>query len=442
MISLTTRTLRLFYKSQNPNFRRKDSLFSTTCSRFHAENNKVLFGWGDLGSLYSENTINKNERGDDIYMFKTPKILEIEQIVGSELSNSIEKEKLKVAKISAGWGHSLIAFKRGEKNFVFSMGLNNSGQLGHGKIAKKGYHKGLVKGLPENQEINMLACGRLHSFVLTSNNATTKTELYGFGDCMYGQLGTGKDKKNSPLPIMAVACEPLPRHIDTFAEHESVKQVTCGLDHTVILTNENRLYSMGWGADGQLGLGNDSTTDKSVPSAITKPLNKDGHQERIRKIVSSTDFTMVLLENGTLWTWGNSEYGQCMSGAKVDRILEPMQVPTKDRIVDVASGGLGDSHIERLTPARIPYFGEKQESKEKVGENIVAIFCGLDYAAAISESRNLYTWGFDGTLGLLGHESYHIKHQFIPKKVEFPEPVNVETLACGGRNVLALCSPR
>ncbi|CAG8514838.1 3632_t:CDS:2 [Ambispora leptoticha] len=462
MISLTVRVLHLSYKSQKPRFRRKDVFFSTTSRFSRNESNKILFGWGDLGSLYSENTINKNEE-NDVHIFKTPKILGIEQTVGTELSDSIEKENVKVTKISAGWGHSLIAFEQGEKNFVFSMGLNNSGQLGHEKIAKKGYHRGLVKGLPKNKKINMLACGRLHSFILMSNNdeennATTKTELYGFGDCMYGQLGTGKDKKDRPittdssLPTMAVSCEPSPRHIDTFEEHENVKQVTCGLDHTVILTNENRLYSMGWGADGQLGLGNNSTVDKSVPSKITKLSDKDG--ERIRKVVSSTDYTMALLENGTLWTWGNSEYGQCMTGAKVDRILEPIQVPTKDYIVDVASGGpfdqgqvfvcgygplgLGDSHVEQLTPTRIPRFGE--EDSKGIGENIVAIFSGIDYAAAISESRNLYTWGFNGTLGLLGHGHNHTKHQFIPKKVKFPEPVNVETLACGGRNVLALCS--
>lgn len=44
---------------------------------------------------------------------------------------------------------------------------------------------------------------------------------------------------------------------------------------------------MGWGADGQLGQGNNSTIDKNVPSCL--PLKGD-----ILKLSSSTDFTLAL----------------------------------------------------------------------------------------------------------------------------------------------------
>ncbi|RUP45577.1 hypothetical protein BC936DRAFT_147992 [Jimgerdemannia flammicorona] len=54
--------------------------------------------------------------------------------------------------------------------------------------------------------------------------------------------------------------------------------------------DKNKLYAMGWGADGQLGLGNGSTSDRSTPSLIA---GLDGR--RVRKLASSTDFTMALL---------------------------------------------------------------------------------------------------------------------------------------------------
>ena len=35
---------------------------------------------------------------------------------------------------------------------------------------------------------------------------------------------------------------------------EGVVDVTCGQDHSVLVTETGRLYSCGWGADGQTGL--------------------------------------------------------------------------------------------------------------------------------------------------------------------------------------------
>lgn len=44
---------------------------------------------------------------------------------------------------------------------------------------------------------------------------------------------------------------------------------------------------MGWGADGQLGQGKNSTVDKNIPSCL--PLKGN-----ISKLASSTDFTLAL----------------------------------------------------------------------------------------------------------------------------------------------------
>lgn len=79
---------------------------------------------------------------------------------------------------------------------------------------------------------------------------------------------------------------------------------------------------MGWGADGQLGLGPESSSDRAVPTLIErlswKGRGKDlGH---VKEISSSTDFTLALLENHQLWIWGNAEYGQCMVNKKIDRV--------------------------------------------------------------------------------------------------------------------------
>jgi alpha-tubulin suppressor-like RCC1 family protein len=56
-----------------------------------------------------------------------------------------------------------------------------------------------------------------------------------------------------------------------------------------MFVDKNHVYSMGWGPDGQLGLGPESSSDRSTPTLV--PLMEGKH---ISKLVGSTDFSLVL----------------------------------------------------------------------------------------------------------------------------------------------------
>jgi alpha-tubulin suppressor-like RCC1 family protein len=84
---------------------------------------------------------------------------------------------------------------------------------------------------------------------------------------------------------------------------------------------------MGWGADGQLGLGESSSSDRCVPTLIERLSFKARGKEvgKVLDISSSTDFTLALLDNKQIWIWGNSEYGQCMLNKKIDRVTSSLR---------------------------------------------------------------------------------------------------------------------
>lgn len=62
------------------------------------------------------------------------------------------------------------------------------------------------------------------------------------------------------------------------ASEERIVHVACGLEHTLVLSDQGRVYACGLGADGQLGIvvnvenGNKNTFHRRAPDATTRML--------------------------------------------------------------------------------------------------------------------------------------------------------------------------
>ncbi|KAI7851685.1 regulator of chromosome condensation 1/beta-lactamase-inhibitor protein II [Circinella umbellata] len=335
-----------------------------------------------------------------------------------------------VTHVAAGWGHSLIAT---EAKQVYGYGLNRCGQAGDGLVFdcqhdNKGDDHVVTR-------IQNLACGREHSHIITQReqDGNRTTQLYSFGNNMYGQLGLGQSKETHPGTFVM---QTQPKLVEACM---NITDIACGLDHTVFVAEDKQLYAMGWGADGQLGLAEGWTGDKNVPTQL--PLLGSSP---ITKIAGSTDFTLALTADGGLWTWGNSEYGQGMTGAKIDRILQPTLLEHRG-IIDIAAGGpfsvvlaedgsvhtcgygalgLGKDTIETLSLQRIRNL-----------PRIKKVFAATDYAGAVAVSGELFMWGLNGSSGRLGLG--HQEHAFEPQRVDIDREVHDLTL--GTNHALAIC---
>ncbi|KAF9112496.1 hypothetical protein BGX27_003287 [Mortierella sp. AM989] len=352
-------------------------------------------------------------------------------------SNSIIPQGPNKTRIAAGASHRLIGLSGEGEAGVIGGGMNHSGQLGSGtRDDGKTFSAIDTSGM----EILAVACGREHSMVLAreeqynegnnmpSQSSSTpslgKTILFGFGNSMYGQLGLGGSKDTLDKEFAGQAglvFEPSPTEVKLSDPNENVSQVECGLDHTVLLTDQSNLYSMGWGADGQLGLGPESSSDRASPTLIERLSWKAKGKEigRIKKISSSTDFTLALLENNQIWIWGNAEYGQCMVNRKIDRILEPMHIPhpipETETIVSVAAGGTFGLLLTNVGKVYTCGYGALGLGQDKTQilmpeqisllSSIRKIYASTDYAAAID--------------GRLGHGNF--EHCFEPKRVKMPQ---------------------
>ena len=84
----------------------------------------------------------------------------------------------------------------------------------------------------------------------------------------------------------------------------SFSQITIGYAHTCALTNEGKAYC--WGRNNQGQLGNNSTTDSSIPVAVQMPAGV----ARFQSITAGGEYTCALTNEGKAYCWGLNFAGQ------------------------------------------------------------------------------------------------------------------------------------
>lgn len=219
----------------------------------------------------------------------------------------------------------------------------------------------------KNDLISSASCGDEHTALMTE-----KGKVYVFGSNNWGQLGLGHTRTiEKPTCIRSLSSE-------------IVTLVACGRNHTLVYTQDNKLFGFGSNSDYQLA--EQSLTSSESPIQIdTKALGK------IEQIGAGADFSAVLTEKGTVYVWGSNAEGQLGLGKVINEATEPTLLQM---------------------PAVIKSMG-----------------CGYYHTALVSKSGELYTFGEDefGKLGDRGTGDH-----CLPCSVKFSVPVIVEKVACGG----------
>jgi len=178
-----------------------------------------------------------------------------------------------------------------------------------------------------------------------------------------------------------------PRRVDYF-EGKWAIEVACGDWHTALLTASRQVYAWGSGRNGQLGNNEwvGSLTPVRIESLAAVP---------VRQVVCGAIHTMVLAEDGNIYSWGGGKDGQL---------------------------GHGDKESLRV-PQMIQPFAE---------DPIVAVSAGQGFSAALTEFGRVYTWGcnIEGQLGRPGGDETNpgIVHGLL-------EEVTVVEMSCGGEHM-------
>ena len=179
--------------------------------------------------------------------------------------------------------------------------------------------------------------------------------LFTFGSNEFGQLGLGHNN-NVLKPSCVKVLKP-----------DKVLAVACGKAHTVVAMASGRLWSFGSNAEGQLGIGRGPESEDSVnvPTLVQFSFEMDA----IVGLEAGNSHTLALGQTGAVYVWGSNKEGQLGLGAEGE---ESLFVPTKL-----------SAFMESCGPCK-------------------SISCGYYHSAIISDQGGLYTFGEadGGKLGL------------------------------------------
>lgn len=109
----------------------------------------------------------------------------------------------------------------------------------------------------------------------------------------------------------------------------SVVDVAAGDNYSLALVEDGTVWAWGNNASGQLG-------NRSISSYEIKPAMVIG-LPKIKKVFSSNDFSLALAEDGTVWAWGDNFSGQLGDGTHQNNPT-PKIVKGLSKIKDLAPG--------------------------------------------------------------------------------------------------------
>ncbi|KAF4017657.1 hypothetical protein G4228_009229 [Cervus hanglu yarkandensis] len=128
---------------------------------------------------------------------------------------------------------------------------------------------------------------------------TVEKELYTWvnmqgGTKLHGQLGHG-DKASYRQP----------KHVEKL-QGKAIRQVSCGDDFTVCVTDEGQLYAFGSDYYGCMGV------DKVAGPEVLEPMQLDFFLSNpVEQVSCGDNHVVVLTRNKDVYSWGCGEYGRC-----------------------------------------------------------------------------------------------------------------------------------
>jgi alpha-tubulin suppressor-like RCC1 family protein len=289
-----------------------------------------------------------------------------------------------IQRIAAGGNFSLALDVNGQ---VWAWGQNTSGQVGTGATSTSAPIPVQVAGLPAIQAI---AAGVSHVLALGVDG-----KVWAWGQNTSGQVGTGATSASVLVPVQVAA---LP----------SAKAIAAGAGHSLVIDVQfGNVWAWGQNNFGQVGNGSVSTTPVLAPTPV-------GGVFAGTTVVAGHYFSMLIMGNGFVKTWGQNTYGQLGNGTTTNGAAPS----NATGVTDATAIAAGAQHALMVRPG-CPVWGWGNNGQAQLGTGITSSTATTEPTSALLTN----TFFFDGDGDGFGDEYVSVEACTAP-------PGFVEELDC------------
>ncbi|KAK1443333.1 regulator of chromosome condensation 1/beta-lactamase-inhibitor protein II [Babesia gibsoni] len=249
----------------------------------------------------------------------------------------------------------------------------------------------------------------------------------------------GDDPVERNDPSMRKGKEPWTPTIYRNLSNVRISSVSCSSTYMMLLSSHHRLYALGRGEYGQLGLG-------STVRFVGEPTIIDG-LHTVSEVACGMFHCVALGNNGKVYSWGLSDLAGHKEGMTT---FKPTEVSIKADPVKCRSIDVNDSLTvcacdsgHSLYHWGMTFTGFKIDRPQLLysfdKERIRKVSVGKSFALALSEAGAVFCWG-DSTYGetLAGCHKPNRSNCYLPRRISHRDIRNIVYIAAGGRHALLI----
>ena len=180
----------------------------------------------------------------------------------------------------------------------------------------------------------------------------------------------------------------------------NIVDMSAGSNFAVFVDKSGNIWGLGDNSYGQLGTG---TTDSAYePVKVNE--RKENNDDTAVKTANGTDHYLALKSDGTVWAWGNNDYGQIGNGTNISP-GEPVKVNNLSNITDIKAGD-GFS-LALKSDGTVWAWGKNNYGQLGNGKNVnssvpvqvqidsevKAISAGYEHSLLVTKEKLAYGWG-------------------------------------------------
>ena len=256
-----------------------------------------LWVWGYNG--YGAIGIIKEQLGDSYYQGDPICITTLDISENSLYGKKIEK-------IATFYQHSAVIDNEGK---LYTFGYNDYGQLGNGfdtyNSRNSEYNKSKclndINTNLSNVKFAEVATGYSHTIALDSEG-----RVWTWGQNSNGELGFDYDIGNSSSRVNTPTC--ISENTSSSLYGIKIKQISAGLYHSMAIDEEGKVWT--WGNNNSKQLGDGTTTSTYNPICLSNITGNKLYGKKITKVLAGYNMSMIIDEEGKIWTCGSSSNGQ------------------------------------------------------------------------------------------------------------------------------------